>query len=268
MEPMTEIESTVELPTGKIRLLRAGAGEPLLVLHRDIGSPGWLPFYQELAGRFEVLVPDLPGYGNSERPDFARHPRDIAIIMQQFLDKLTIDRVALVGLGFGGWIAAEMATMAQRRLSALVLVAPMGLLPEEGDIYDQMLADHIEYVMEGFGTQDAYDRQFGAQPDPQTAYQWDLNKEMTARIAWKPYMISHQLPHLLRAVETRTLLVWGQQDKIVPLDAGRLNGNALPNAHLEILPDAGHSVEMESPVELAKLVTGHVESARRERGSR
>ena len=262
MVTKTAKESMVELATGKIRLLRAGAGQPLLVLHHDIGNPGWLSFHEDLAGRFDVLVPDLPGYGKSDRPDFARHPRDLAIIMLQLLDKLAIDWLTLVGLGFGGWIAAEMATMAQRRLRALVLVAPMGILPAEGDIYDQMLAGHVEYVLDGFASKEAYERQFGKQPDPQIAYQWDLNKEMTARITWRPYMFSHQLPSLLKGVETSTLLVWGREDKIVPLNAGHLYAKALPNARLEVLPDAGHWVEMEKPVELAKLVAAHAERQR------
>lgn len=254
----TETETTIGLATGKIRLLRGGVGEPLVVLHHDIGNPGWLPFYQELSKRFEVLAPDLPGYGQSERPEWARHPRDLAIIMQHFLDKVSLDRVVLVGLGFGGWLAAEMATMNQRRLKALVLVGAMGILPRDGQFLDQILVSHIEYVKEGFRSEAEYARQFGSPPSPDLALSWDLNKEMTARVTWKPYMFSHELPPLLKGVETPTLLVWGRDDKIVPLDCGKLYAEALPNARLEVLAEAGHFVEMEKPVELAGLIFSHV----------
>ena len=111
------------------RLWEGGTGEPLLVVHHDIGNQGWTPFYAALAERFRVLVPELPGFGKSDRPAWARHPRDLAIILHLLLDKLEVDSATLVGLGFGGWIAAEMATMGQHRLRRLVLVGAMGIKP-------------------------------------------------------------------------------------------------------------------------------------------
>src|SRR5271156_7166973 len=95
-------ESVVEVAGKKILLARAGSGRPLVVLHHDIGSPDRLPFYDELASHFDVLVPHHPGYGKSERPQWLRHVRDVAVIYQWLLSGLAVERASLMGLGFGG----------------------------------------------------------------------------------------------------------------------------------------------------------------------
>ena len=113
----TVTERKIEVAGLSLRLQQDGGGAPLLLLHHSTGHSGWMPLYERLAESFAVTVPDLPGYGHSERPDWAREPRDLAVMMQQSLDKLDLDGVTLVGLGFGGFIAAEMATLNHRRLS-------------------------------------------------------------------------------------------------------------------------------------------------------
>jgi pimeloyl-ACP methyl ester carboxylesterase len=108
----------VEVAGLGIHVATAGAGPPLLVLHRSTG-PMWTPFYDELSRTYELIAPDLPGYGESERPETARSPRDLAILMVRSLDALGHDAVHAVGLGLGGWVLAELATMAPRRLSTM-----------------------------------------------------------------------------------------------------------------------------------------------------
>jgi pimeloyl-ACP methyl ester carboxylesterase len=241
----------------KLFLQTSGEGPPLLVLHHDIGSSSWLPFYEALAQSHAVYVPDLPGFGRSERPAWARHPRDLAILMLQLLDELGLHDTKLVGLGFGGWIAAEMATMAQNRFPSIVLVAPFGIKPDQGEILDQLMLSHVDYVKAGFRDDAEFERHFQNEPDPELSLCWELNREMTARLAWKPYMFSHQLPQLLRGVHTRTLVVWGDLDRIAPVECGSLFQEAMPNAELVVLPETGHFIEMERPEELADLITRH-----------
>src|SRR5215470_5291951 len=104
-------DSTIELAGSKLHLSRAGSGKPVLVLHHDIGTPDRLPFYDALATRYDVLVPHHPGYSRSERPEWMRSVRDIAVIYRGLLSEMKVRDAVLVGLGFGGWIAAEMASM-------------------------------------------------------------------------------------------------------------------------------------------------------------
>jgi pimeloyl-ACP methyl ester carboxylesterase len=256
---MTETATTctdqvVELAGIQLHLSRGGSGDPLLVLHHDIGSPGWLPFYRQLAERFEVIVPSHPGYDRSSRPDWLRSVRDVAVVYQWLLAELGIDGVTLVGLGFGGWIAAEMATMAPRGFRALVLVGAMGIRPDDGEILDQALMNYIEYARAGFHDQRAFDEVYGREPSTDQLETWDVNREMSFRIAWKPYMYSQTLPHLLGSVRTPALVVWGSEDRIVPRSCAERYARSLPNARLEIVEGAGHCVDMERPTELSALI--------------
>ena len=243
-----------------LHLAAAGRGAPVLVLHHDIGRPEPSPFDDALAGRCSVLAPSHPGYDRSSRPDWMRSVRDVAVVYQWLLGERDLARdLTVVGLGFGGWIAAEMATMAPRAFKRLVLVGAMGLKPERGEIADQALVSYIDYVRRGFADQRAFDRLFGAEPATAQLEQWDLNREMTFRIAWKPYMYSQTLPHLLGGVRAPALVVWGDDDKVVPRSAGELYAKSLRQARLEIAAAAGHCVDMEQPEALARLVTPFLE---------
>jgi pimeloyl-ACP methyl ester carboxylesterase len=247
-----------QVPAGgvAVQLDRAGSGgPPLLVLHHDFGTLERLPAYDALAGRFDVLLPQHPGYGHSERPLWMRGVRDLAVLYRGLLSDLGVERASLLGLGFGGWIAAEMATMAPRDLDRLVLVGPMGIKPPEGDILDQALVSHMDYARAGFHDQAAFDALYGADPSTDQLVEWDLCREMNFRIAWKPYMHSQTLPHLLGAVKAPALVVHGEHDGVVPRSASEVYAARLPDARLEVVPGCGHCVEMEKPAELVRLVT-------------
>jgi pimeloyl-ACP methyl ester carboxylesterase len=251
-------EQSVELGEVTLHFWRGGRGRPVLVLHHDIGTPDSLPFYDALADKFDVIVPRHPGYGVPERPQWMRHPRDLAALYQWLLADLGIERASLVGLGFGGWIAAEMAALAPRDFHRLVLVGAMGVKPSEGDIFDQAIVSYIDYARAGFHDQAAFARIFGDVSTDQLVA-WDLCREMSFRIAWKPYMYSQTLPHLLGGVRAPALVVWGDDDRIVPRSAGERYTSALREARFEIIAAAGHCVDMEQPEALARLVTPFIE---------
>jgi pimeloyl-ACP methyl ester carboxylesterase len=250
---------TVQIAGIDLHVRRAGSGPVVLVLHHDIGSPETLPFYEALSAKFDVIVPVHPGFGDkSERAQWLRHPRDIASLYQWLLAELGVERASLVGLGFGGWIAAEMAALAPRDFHRIVLVGAMGVKPPEGDIKDQAVISYIDYAKAGFHDPAAFARVYGEVSTDQLV-DWDLCREMSFRVAWKPYMYSPTLPHLLGGVRAPTLIVWGDDDQIVPRSAGDLYAKSLPNARLETVADAGHCVDMEQPDALARLVTSFVE---------
>lgn len=251
-------ERTVDVAGLAIRYLEGGTGDPIVIVHHDIGNDGWSAFHQALTSSGRVVVPELPGYGKSDRPAWARHPRDIALLLQLFLDKLDITSATLVGLGFGGWIAAEMAVMNQRRFPRLVLVNSMGIKPSEGEIVDQMMIDLDDYVSDGCSSPESFKRLYGEEVSSAQRLVWDYAREMTARLAWKPYMFSHQLPHLLGGVEIPTLVVWGRENRIVPLVCGEAFARALPNAKLVQVDQAGLWADLEQPGALASLIDQHI----------
>jgi pimeloyl-ACP methyl ester carboxylesterase len=238
-----------------VRLRKRGAGSPLFVLHHDIGTLESLPFYESLSQRFTVYLPSHPGYDGAERPAWLRSARDVAVIYQALLALLELGPVNLVGLGFGGWLAAEMATMSPQAFRRVVLVGAMGVKPTQGEILDQALLSYIAYARAGFEDQRAFDRLYGADPSTAQLEQWDLNREMTFRIAWKPYMYNPALPHLLGGVRSRTLVVWGRGDTVVPLECGEAYARAIPGSRLSVVGRSGHCVDMEQPDALVKLIS-------------
>jgi pimeloyl-ACP methyl ester carboxylesterase len=239
-----------------VRVLRKGQGRPVVFLHDALGNVGWAPLYERLAEAHEVIVPDLPGYGASERPEWARSPRDLAILTLQLLDRMSLDGVVLVGSGFGGFVAAEMATMNRSRLHRLVLVGPVGIRPREGEIADLILRGCVRWGAAGFRDAESFRALFGADNVPDDLYRlWDFSTEMTARVCWKPAMFSLELPHLLGEVGVPTLVVFGDQDRLVPLDVGHQFVERLPDARLEVVADAGHWVDLEQPDRLVRLIS-------------
>src|SRR6202790_2129438 len=202
-----------------LHVTRGGEGPPIVILHRDIGTLERLPFYDALAQTHEVIVPNHPGYGESPRPEWVANVRDVAVVHRCLLDQLGLNKASLVGLGFGGWIAAEMATFAPSDASRLVWVGPMGVKPPQGEILDQALISYIEYVKEGFHDQSAFEVNYGSTVTTAHLVQWDLCREMSFRVAWKPYMYNDSLPWLLRGVRSKTLILRGDDDRIVPASA-------------------------------------------------
>ena len=255
-------DSTVEAGGVKLHLKSAGpAGRKapsVLVLHHETGTLDRLPFYDALATHYDVLVPHHPGYSRSERPTWMRSVRDVAVMHRGLLSDLGIEKAALVGLGFGGWIAAEMASMAPSDLSHLVLVGAMGIKPPQGDILDLAVTGYVDYARAGFHDQAVFDRVYGAEPSIDQLEMWDICREMSFRIAWKPYMYSQTLPHLLGAVRAPALVVWGDDDRVVPQSAAARFVEALPNAKLEIVKASGHCVDMEQPDALAGLIVDFI----------
>ena len=254
-------ESHLSIAGVRLRLRRAGKGPPLLILHHDTGTPDRLPIHDLLARHFELLLPEHPGFGQSERPAWMRSVRDLAVLHRNLLAALDLPRAALLGLGFGGWVAAEMASMAPADPAQVVLVGPMGIQPPDGHILDQALLSHEDYAAAGFHDRAAFAAVYGEAPSSDQLVAWDLCREMCFRIAWKPYMRSLTLAHLLSGVRAPTLIAWGAKDHVVPASTAALWQQAMPGARVEMIAGCGHCIDMERPDELARLVTTFAQTA-------
>ncbi len=112
-----------------------------------------------------------------------------------------------------------MASQAPTAFRRLVLVGAMGIKPPEGDIADQAIVSYLDYPQAGFHDRAAFTRVYGRCITDQLEA-WDIAREMCFRTAWKPYMYSQTLPHLLGGVRSPALVVWGDDDRHVPRSAG------------------------------------------------
>jgi pimeloyl-ACP methyl ester carboxylesterase len=251
------VETSVEVLGETVSVWKQGAGEPLVVLHDDLGRGEWSGFLEELAARFSVVAPAMPGFPPSSVPEWMRSVPQLASMMHQVLEKAGVGQCPVVGLGFGAWVAAEMQVQCSSRFSRMVLSGPMGLKPTSGEIVDRFLFTEESWVEMGFADPEKYVTTFG-DPDEEVLLKWEGAREMTTRVAWKPYMFDRALPHLLAGVSTPTLVVWGEGDVIVPRSCVERYVEVLANATLRTVADGGHRLELECPSELAGLVTDFV----------
>lgn len=251
-------EEFVDVTGLRVQLRKGGSGEPLLVLHGELWVPDWIDAYQELAKRFTVYVPSLPGFGQSERPDWIVTVRDMAAWVSWFVrDMHTQQPLNVVGFSMGGWVAAEIATVNQHIFKKIVLVGPAGLKPEEGETWDYFVnsgKDAFEQSFNNPESSEAYAKYYGRDWSEDEAEQVEINREMAARLLWKPYMRSHTLPALLHGIDTPTRLIWGREDKIIPLNVCHLYQKAIKGAEATVLDGCGHMPEMEKPQDFAKAV--------------
>ena len=250
-------EHTLEVSGIRLQLLKGGSGEPLLVLHGAGGNPGWLPYHRQLATQFTVYAPSHPGYGQSERPDWITTINDMAHFYRQLIEELDLAPVHLTGFSMGGWLAAEITAMCPAYLKSLVLVDAAGIKPEVGEIAEVlMVSQDVAKKLRFYDPTQVpdYDTLVNRQLTPEEeATQW-RNREMTSRLCWKPYFHNPKLPAYLRGVKVPTLIVWGREDAIIPLNCGELYRQALVNSTLQVIDRCGHSPALEKPQEFLTAV--------------
>jgi pimeloyl-ACP methyl ester carboxylesterase len=238
-----------------IHMMQDGAGPDLLFLHGAGGAGRWLPFQERLAGSFNVYFPSHPGHGGSPAAEWIEHISDLAFHYLDLLDELRLDRIHLVGASFGGWIAAEMATMVSHRLASLVLIDPVGIRVD-GWIYPFLFGMDIpEIVATLFHNPMAA---LALAPPDQSidtlALQYRQGAAL-ARVAWNPYLYNPLLRRRLGRVASPTLLCWGAHDRLAPIaPCGETWAKAIPGARLQVFDESGHVPHIEEADAVADAV--------------
>jgi pimeloyl-ACP methyl ester carboxylesterase len=250
-------EDTISVGGIDVHTWVGGRGAPLLVLHGAGGNRGWTRSMAALAERYTIWAPTHPGFGTSGDAEWMEGIDDLARFYLWFIDVAGLGRPHLLGHSIGGWTAAEMAAMSPAAIDRLVLVAPVGLRPEVGEILDVFYYPPPklrELTIHDPATIPEWEALFAATPTPAEQEIALRNREMTARLTWKPYMHNPRLPHFLPRVTNPTLIVWGREDRIVPVVCGEQYRQLLPNATLRVLERCGHLPPIEQPDVYARLV--------------
>jgi pimeloyl-ACP methyl ester carboxylesterase len=263
---MQATELTIRVGTIDVHTWVGGRGDPVLVLHGAGGNRGFTRWTHQVAEHFTVWAPTHPGFGTSGDADWMESIDDLARFYLWFIDAAKLGRPHLLGQSLGGWTAAEMATMSPGSIDRLVLVDAVGLKPETGEILDVFyhspteLRDLMVYDPK---TVPDWDQLFGRAPSPSEAQIATRNREMAARLTWKPYMHNPRLAQFLSRVANSTLIVWGREDRIVPVECGEQYRRLLPNATLTVLERCGHVPPLEQPDAFARLVLDFLGDATR-----
>ena len=119
-----------------VAVRRGGDGPPLLVLHDELGFPGWMSWNDRLAATHELIVPMQPAYGQTPKVDWIRSYRDLGGFYARMVREQGWRGAPVIGFSAGAYVAAEMAAACPDIFSRMVLVGPLGLRPTEGEIFD------------------------------------------------------------------------------------------------------------------------------------
>jgi pimeloyl-ACP methyl ester carboxylesterase len=252
---------TVSLAGVAVDVWEGGEGSPMLFLHGAGGFRPGLAYLERLCRHRRIIAPSHPGFGLSELPDWMDRPDDIAHLYLQLLDRLNIDQVDIVGTSFGGWIAAELATMQPQRLRRLVLAAPAGVKTGNRDELDipDIFAQPAEAVQRMLYVDPEKFRS-----DPATMTDEELrimlrNRESFALFAWEPYLHNPKLVHRLHRINCPTLFLRGAHDGLISADYISQYAALLPNASIVTLPDAAHLPQLEQPEAFASAILGFLQ---------
>jgi len=248
---MSFTESFVEVAGCRTRLRRGGKGEPLLFLHGASGAPAILPFMEKLAQRFDVLVPEHPGYGQTAEPEWLENIHDVAYFYLDFLKQLDLRNVTLVGNSMGGWIAMEIAVRDTSRLKSLVLVSPAGIQAPGVQPADIFLMPPEDVVRNLFVDQKLAEARLAQPEDIDVSLK---NRHTTARLGWEPRLHDPFLPKWLHRIDVPVKIIWGREDRILPVAFAEEFKRLMPKAQIHIVDNAGHLPHAEKPDQFVELV--------------
>jgi len=243
-----------------VRMLCAGAGEPLVFLHGAGGFPGWLALFDKLAPHYELLVPEHPGFGTLDNAGAIRDIADMAMYYLDFFDGLDSDRVHVVGSSLGGWIAAEVAVRNCARLKTMTLISPAGVRVKGVPMGDGFIWSPEEVTRNLFHDQSFAERALALTPSEEETDRMLANRFMAARLGWQPRWFNPALERWLHRVKVPTLILWGENDKLLPSAYARRWQERLPGARVEIIPECGHLAHVEkSDLVAEKMRAFHAE---------
>jgi len=241
------VHSTVTICGAAIPMKRAGAGQPMLVLHGAGGSPRFLPAMQKLAERFEVFIPQAPGFGGTPVPDWLESIADVANFYLEFLDMFDLKAVHLVGLSLGGWTAAELAIRNSSRLASLTLMDAPGIVAPGIPPRDPARESEEQAIRDTYFdpklAEDAMARAYA----PGNEAVRTANRQLVAKLAGQHRYHDDQLQAWLYRIRIPTHIIWGANDRLFPPAYGETWAKAIAGARLTVIPRCGHLPIQEQP---------------------
>ena len=253
MTEPTMIQATVAGAT--VKVMRKGRGAPLLVLHGASGAGAWLPYMEKLAASFDVIVPEHPGYGGTDMPEWLDTMHDLAYFYLDFLKKLELRGVHLVGLSLGGWLAAELAVRDTSRLASLTLVGSAGIYVKDVPQIDAFLRSDEQRIRDFFYDQKLAEAVIAKALAPELEDVNLKNRLVTAKLVWQPRGYDPHLSKWLHRIDVPTLLLWGDTDRLYPAPYAEAFRRLIPGSRAVVFPECGHMPNVEKPDEfVAEIV--------------
>jgi pimeloyl-ACP methyl ester carboxylesterase len=237
-----------------IEILTKGSGQTLLFLHPAHGLDPADKFIDRLSQHFRVVAPMHPGFGDSPAPEGVTTVDDLVHFDLDLIEQFNLRDAILVGASFGGWVAAELATKGTGRFSRLVLMDTVGAKfgdRESRDILDICTTPIDDLPATLFADPEIGRRALGDLEFPSMSEaaitRFARNRESLVLFGWAPTLYNPKLRQRLHRIDIPTLVLWGEQDRVVSPSYGQSFAQAVNGAVFETVPNAGHYGFMEQP---------------------
>lgn len=267
----------VEVDGTLANVIELGSGPPLLFVHGLAGRwQNWLENIPHFARTRRVVAVDLPGFGASPLPPWEISIPGYARFLERLCGALAIDAAAVVGNSMGGYVAAELAIASPQRVERLMLVSAAGITVE------YLKRDRImtgARVVAAVGTRTAARhaslakrpvlRRAGLSfvvrhPDRLSAPLAHELMQGAGKPAFLPAMeaiLAHRISDRLPQIACPTFVLWGEDDRVIPVRDARRFGELIPGAQLLVLPDTGHVAMLERPARFNALLDAFLDEA-------
>lgn len=256
--------SAVTVRGCRIRLMRSGAGDPLIYLHGASGA-SWLPFLETLSKHFDVIAPEHPGFGQSDTPDWLDNIHDLAYFYLDLFAELKLSGAHLVGNSLGGWIAAEIAVRSTANLASLTLAGSAGLQVPGAAQIDSFLISDEQRLRAFFYDQKKAAEMIARVLSPEMEDIALKNRAVVARLSWQPRSHDPDLHKWLHRIDVPTLLVWGDSDRLFPKEHALAFQEAIPGAKLVTIAKCGHVPQIEQPDAFIAALESFIGAQRQQR---
>lgn len=262
---MSFSEETISIDGNPVRVWRAGSGPKLTFLAGFAGLPKWTPFLDRLAAGRSLIVPSLPGFpgAGQQHTDLDDH-LDWIVATRRILVETDALGGELVGSSVGGALAAEIAALWPSDVTVLTLIAPLGLFVEADPTADPWAqrGDKIPALMAEDADAFKALRELLEGEDPT---EWKIAQSRAdaagARLLWP--LGDTGLAKRLGLIAAPTLLVWGEQDRLVPPSyAGYFSQRIAAPVTVRTIASAGHLAWLDKPDEVAEAVLAGPDAAR------
>jgi len=249
MASMEAARDTLTVDGETVTLYRGGAGRPLVFLH-DVLGPFWEGLPERLARTSTVVMPALVGFPGSTYREDLDTMEDLAFWALTLLEKRGLLGCDVVAEGFGGWLAAEVASRWPAALGRLALLAPFGLRlasAPPGPLFE-CRPEKLRAALFADPRSPLAQRHAPDMPTSMEEFEWKLTADRAAaRFAWRPYLHNPKLARRLARVTAPALILWGAEDRLLSSVYADAWASALPHGRAEVMPGAGHAIGLEQP---------------------
>jgi pimeloyl-ACP methyl ester carboxylesterase len=252
----------------KVHLIEAGSGTRLMLVHGLGGSLMWQRVIEPLSEQFHLISIDLPGFGESDCPPIVYSTEQYCNFLLHVLDALGMRKVIMVGTSYGGQIAANFASRFVDRVEKLVLISSTGLSARNLLFHNEFLWIFYRTIAKHFvlrslwlscfvGRWSFHNIQY--RPDNICIKFHQQVSRNEKRDAWlnglrNIFTQEENFPTILSELIVPVLIIWGNNDRLVPVKYASEFQQCIPNSILKIFLECGHSVPLEKPDELCKAI--------------